>query len=87
MKAVKLIIEGNVTSVGFRYFIRENAVKLNIKGYVRNIQDKVESVLEGTNIDVDKMVELCKKGSKFASVTNINIKEIRPLYLNKFEIR
>lgn len=87
MKAVKLIIHGEVIYVGFRYFIRENAVKLNLKGYVRNFQDKVEVIFEGQEENVNKMIELCKQGPRFAKITNIEIKEINNQGFNEFEIR
>ncbi|MGB9674796.1 MAG: acylphosphatase, partial [Nanopusillaceae archaeon] len=34
--AVKLTIYGKVQGVGFRKFVYENAIKLGIKGYVKN---------------------------------------------------
>ncbi|MBL7148046.1 MAG: acylphosphatase [Nanoarchaeota archaeon] len=87
MKSVKLIITGDVTLVGFRYFIRENAIKLNLKGYVRNIQDKVEVIFEGQEENVNKMIELCKKGPTFSKVTNVEINELNSQGFTTFEIR
>jgi len=87
MKAVKLIITGDVTLVGFRYFIRENIIKLNLKGYVRNIQDKVEVIFEGQEENVNKMIELCKKCPMFSKVTNVEIKELNSQGFTTFEIR
>ena len=87
MKSVKLIITGDVTLVGFRYFIREHAVKLNLKGYVRNIQNKVEAILEGEEENINKIIEICKQGPRFAKITNIEIKELNSQGFTNFEIR
>jgi acylphosphatase len=77
-KSVRLYIEGTVQGVFFRGFIKENAERYNIKGFVRNLDDgRVEVFLEGNNEEVDKMVELCKKGPKHAQIRNVEIKPER----------
>ena len=73
MKRIHIIISGNVTGVFFRDFIKINAIKLKLKGFVKNIDEKVEAIFEGENIK--KMIELCKKGPKGSKVTDIKIKE------------
>lgn len=75
MKRVKIIISGRVTGIGFRYFINVNADKLNIKGWVRNRDNKVEGIFEGGEDSVDKLIELCKKGPWAAKVVDIEIEE------------
>ena len=46
-KAVKLFISGNVQGVFFRAFIKEEAEKNNVKGFVRNLEDgRIEIFLE-----------------------------------------
>ena len=75
MKRVKILISGNVTGVFFRRFVRVNAEKLDLKGYVRNIDDKVEAVFEGDNKQIDKIIELCKQGPSGSKVDNVDVKE------------
>ena len=76
MKKVRILIYGRVTGVSFRYFIEENAYKLNIKGWVKNIgYGKVEAVFEGEDNAVDKLVELCIKGPWAAKVDNLELKK------------
>lgn len=87
MKTIKLIIHGDVIAVGFRYFAREHANRLNLRGYVRNVQDKVEIVLEGREEDINNIIELCKQGPRFSKVTNLEIKELSYYGFNNFEIR
>jgi len=75
-RSVRVFISGIVQGVFFRSFVKENADKLGVKGYVRNLADgRVEAWLEGNSDSVAKMVELCKKGPKFARVNRVEIKE------------
>ncbi len=77
-KSVRLYINGVVQGVFFRAFIKENAERYNVKGFVRNLEDgRVEVFLEGDTNDVDKMIELCKKGPRHAQIKNVEIKEER----------
>mgnify|MGYP001562409564 FL=1 len=38
-KSVRLYISGVVQGVFFRIFIKDNAEKLDVKGFVRNLED------------------------------------------------
>ena len=74
-KSVRVYITGSVQGVFFRAFVKENAERHNVKGFVRNLEDgRVEAFFEGNPDDVNKMVELCKKGTKHAQIRNIEIK-------------
>ena len=67
----------------FRQFIKENAEKNNVKGYVRNLEDgRVEVFLEGNYEPVDAMIEICKKGPKHATIRNV---EEKPASLQEFK--
>ena len=68
-KAAKITIKGTVQGVFFRDFIKENADKLELKGFVRNLDDgKVEIVCEGEIDNVDKLYGICKEGPKHAKI-------------------
>jgi len=74
-KSVRLYITGTVQGVFFRGFIKENAERYNVKGFVRNLEDgRVEVFLEGNVDEVNKMIELCKKGPKHSQIRNVEIK-------------
>ena len=76
--AVKLIVSGTVQGVFFRQFCKENSDKLNLKGFARNLEDgNVELVLEGEREDVDKMIELCKKGPEHSQIRNVGVEEMK----------
>ena len=75
-KSVRLYIEGTVQGVFFRNFVKENAEKNDVHGFVRNLDDgSVEVFLEGDNEKVDKMIEICKKGPKHSQIRNVILKE------------
>jgi len=77
-KSVRLHINGTVQDVFFRAFIKENAERLNVKGFTRNLEDgKVEVFLEGDSEQVNKMIELCKKGPKHSIIKKVDIKPER----------
>ena len=61
-KSTRLYITGIVQGVFFRMFIKENAERYNVKGFVRNLEDgRIEIFLEGDVNNVNKMIEICKK--------------------------
>jgi len=77
-KSVRLYITGTVQGVFFRMFIKENAERYDVKGFVRNLEDgRVEVFLEGNADNVNKMIELCKKGPKHSQIRNVEIKPER----------
>lgn len=74
-KSVRLYITGTVQDVFFRAFIKENAERHNVKGFVRNLEDgRVEAFFEGNVDDVNKMIDLCKQGPKHAMIKNVEEK-------------
>jgi acylphosphatase len=74
-KSVRLYINGTVQGVFFRVFIKENAEKLNLKGFVRNLEDgQIEVFLEGNVDDVKEMIEICEKGPKHAMIREVKVK-------------
>jgi acylphosphatase len=86
-KAVRLYIKGTVQGIFFRQFIKDNAERNNVKGFVRNLEDgRVEVFIEGNNEDVDKMIELCKKGPKHSQIDDVEIKEEKFQDFKEFKI-
>lgn len=74
-KSIRLYILGIVQGIFFRAFVKENAEKYNVKGFVRNLEDgRVEVFLEGNIDDVDKMIEICKTGPKHSQIKDVEIK-------------
>lgn len=77
-KSIRLYITGTVQGIFFRAFVKDNAERYNVKGFVRNLEDgRVEVFLEGDFNAVDKMIELCKKGPKHSQIRKVKEKDER----------
>ena len=71
---VHIFVSGKVQGVYFRQNTSLKAQELGIVGWVRNLSDgRVESVMEGLEVDIDKMISWCKSGPKDALVTDVKI--------------
>ena len=52
MTTKKILTQGIVQGVGFRPYVYRLATDLNLNGYVRNLGNVVEIILEGNGIDL-----------------------------------
>lgn len=69
---VNLKITGYVQGVFYRATTRETALRLGLKGWVRNRSDgSVEAVAEGDEAAVDNLIEWCRKGPPGATVHEV----------------
>jgi len=76
MKRVRVTITGMVQGVFFRAKTRNEAIRNNVKGWVRNLSDgRVEAVFEGKPEDVDRVVSWCRIGPSLAAVELIEVTE------------
>ncbi|MEM4259446.1 MAG: acylphosphatase [Candidatus Pacearchaeota archaeon] len=86
-KAVRLFISGTVQGVFFRRFVKDNADKNNVKGYVRNLEDgRLEVFLEGDNEKVQNMIEICKRGPAHSNLRKIEQKDEKLQDFKEFKI-
>lgn len=85
MTAKKILTQGIVQGVGFRPYIYRLATQLNLKGYVRNLGNVVEIVLEGE--DIDLFIErLPKELPPIARITDIRVEDIGKSNYSDFTI-
>ena len=77
MRTLKIIITGRVQGVGFRFFLRQKAQLLDIKGYARNNSNgSLEVVAQSDNKDnLKNFLKECNRGPILASVSNVDISE------------
>ena len=69
-------ISGRVQGVNFRYFTQQNAIRLGIRGYVKNLPDGgVEIVADGEKVTIDLFVAILRKGPPAARVDAVNVEE------------
>lgn len=78
--AVKVTISGKVQGVFFRMETQKAARAAGVNGYVNNLSNgSVESLFQGEEGLVDRMLEWCKTGSPGARVDHIAQEEAAPL--------
>jgi acylphosphatase len=70
----KITVLGFVQSVGYRRFVKWNAKKLGLKGWVRNTKDgRVEALIQGPKEGIEDLIMICKKGPFLSEVKSIVI--------------
>jgi acylphosphatase len=80
---VHLFVNGRVQGVFYRKKTKQQAEKLGIMGWVRNLPDgRVEAVFEGEETAVKALQEYCHHGPLSATVTNVD--SIWELYSGEF---
>ena len=73
---MRITINGSIQPVFFNRFIKENADKLGLKGFIRNAGDgKAEVFIEGNPESVEAMIPICKKGPQHAMIRTTEEKE------------
>ena len=66
-------VHGHVQGVGFRYFTRGVARRLNLKGFVRNDPDGVVKVVaEGPREALDALLDALRDGPDLAEVDEVS---------------
>lgn len=84
----KIIVEGVVQGVGFRYHTILKANELGVFGYVRNESDgSVYIEAEGEENSVQQFTEWCRVGPRWARVTRVESKSSEPQGYTFFERR
>lgn len=75
MRRAHIVVSGLVQGVFFRSFVQENALKLGLKGFVRNLPSgEVEAVVEGYDEGIEKLIGKLKAGPPSARVENVDVK-------------
>lgn len=73
MKRIHITVYGRVQGVCFRMYAREEAVRLGLRGWVRNSADgSVEITAEGNDVDLCCLADWCRDGSPYSRVTNVS---------------
>jgi len=74
MKTAHFFIAGVVQKIGFRSFARDSAVKLGLKGVVRNMKDgRVEVVAQGDAEAMESLERLLWRGARDADVFSVDV--------------
>jgi len=86
--SVHLTIRGRVQGVGYREWLRRQAVAQGLCGWVRNRRDgTVEAEFEGHEQQVDEVLAWMSEGPPGATVTGARVTEVSPLGETAFDVR
>jgi len=87
MKTVKARLSGTVQGIFFRKFVKDHADELNIRGFVRNLDNgDVEIIAEGKDQDVNELLKRCKQGPSQSDIKKFDFEEIKHQGLEGFKI-
>lgn len=88
MPRYNIIVSGRVQGVGFRYFVQALANRLNLKGWVKNLDNgDVQMELQTSEENLELIMEKLKKGNGFSKVSNMKIDVLEELdKYNSFKI-
>ncbi|MDQ7794421.1 MAG: acylphosphatase [bacterium] len=74
MARARLVVQGRVQGVNFRYHTRVKALALGLTGTVRNCSDgSVEAVFQGDRRAVEKAIAWCRRGPRSARVRDLQV--------------
>lgn len=77
MKAVHILVNGRVQGVWYRASTCREAQRLNLSGWVRNLEDgRVEILAQGSEAEVDELCLWCESGPPGARVTAVQIEPV-----------
>lgn len=87
MRAVRIVVHGDVQGVGFRYYTRAQAARQGVAGWVRNRRDgTVEGWGEADSERVEAWLGAVRRGPEGSHVRELEVHEEAPQNLRGFQI-
>ena len=87
MKTLKIYISGTVQSSTFRQYMKEQADKIGVRGYIRNLSDgRVEIFAEGRDEKVKEFLGVCHVGYPHSKIKNVEHQEMKHQDFRDFRI-
>jgi acylphosphatase len=89
VRAIRAIVGGRVQGVGYRYATVEQANRLGLSGWARNLPSgQVEVLAQGPETAVDQLVAWLGHGPRWASVSGVEVGPAEPdANLTTFQVR
>jgi acylphosphatase len=87
--ARRYFVSGIVQGVGFRYFTQDEAERLHLSGFVRNLRDgRVEVYAIGLAGNIDRLRSVIERGPRGAMVQQVAEEpaELDPRFAEEFNI-
>lgn len=77
---------GIVQGIGFRAHVKDKAIKLNVKGWVKNLDDgSVEAVFSGDDENINILINYCLK-IPMSKIDKYDVKTMEDNNFDSFEI-
>lgn len=77
LQSIFITVDGLVQGVFYRQSTKAKAVELGISGEIKNKPDgTVHIIATGTEAQLNKLVDWCKKGPEMAIVTQVKVEKI-----------
>lgn len=84
---IHCFVSGKVQGVWFRASTKEEAERLNLTGWVKNLPDgRVEVMACGKKEQVEQLWEWLQKGPRLAKVDKVDREELTPTLSEGFQI-
>ena len=88
MPTIHLLIKGKVQGVFYRASAKKAAIALAINGWVRNNNNgDVEMLITGTQVELKKFTDWCRKGPPGAEVSELIETAQEEIEFGSFSIR
>lgn len=88
LRRARVLVAGRVQGVWFRGATMEQAVRLSLAGWVRNLPDgRVEAIFEGPATEVQAAIEWCRIGPPSARVADVTVEWQAPAGDHGFGVR
>ncbi len=87
-RRVRVRASGRVQGVFFRATTQEEAERLGLSGWVRNLRDgRVEAEFQGPAEAVEQMLAFMRQGPGYAQVSDLEVEELQPSDQSGFHVR
>jgi acylphosphatase len=88
MEAKRIRVRGRVQGVGYRWFTRDAASALGVRGWVRNEPDgSVSAHVEGDHEALDALISRMRRGPTFGRVDALETEEAETAGHDAFSIK
>jgi acylphosphatase len=78
-------VSGRVQGVGFRWFVEKNAIRIGVRGCVRNEDDgRVQVYAIGTSDQLNQLAAVLYQGPRMAEVRGVEEQEAAVQQLSSF---
>lgn len=72
MKRVRILVEGRLQGINFRYHTQQQAQSLGLTGFVRLLSDgRIEIDAQGDDESIEKLLAWCQEGPQSSHLKSI----------------